>query len=160
MGRTIVQDVQPSFNGGLNVTADPSQVQPNQLRSAENGRLSEYGGIGKRLGIWRIVSSALGSGQPIQNGYTWNQSGGRTILAVQAGKLFTAPFVPPSFSGVIATQTDSELTTETGVSLLTESVYSAFTDQGGTMSSTATPSFAAFLYSAPPDTEWIGRAHV
>lgn len=155
MGRTIVQDVQPSFNGGLNLTADPSQVQPNQVRDAENGRLSEYGGIGKRLGTWRITTAALGSGGPIQNGYTWNQTSSRTILAVQGGKLFTAPFVPPSLSATLVTNSSQEITTEAGVTLTTESPYSAFTDQGGTMSSTATPSFAAFLYSAPPDTECV-----
>lgn len=79
MGRDIVQDVQPAFSGGLNLTADPSQVQPTQVRNATNGRLSEYGGIGKRLGTERITAAALGSGQPIQNGITWYRTASAEI---------------------------------------------------------------------------------
>ena len=153
MGRDIVQDVQPAFSGGLNLTADPSQVQPTQVRNATNGRLSEYGGIGKRLGTERITAAALGSGQPIQNGITWYRTASAEIMVVINGVLYTASFTPPVASSSLVTNAGAEIASEDNLSLVTESVYSAFTNQGGTLSSTITPSFASFIYLDSVDTE-------
>ena len=96
MGREVVLDAQPSFGGGLNVTADPSQLQPNQVRDATNVRLSEFGGAGKRLGTVRLTLAALGGGEPIQNGVSWYRVSASEIMVVQNGYLFTSSFSSPS----------------------------------------------------------------
>ena len=153
MGREVVLDAQPSFGGGLNVTADPSQLQPNQVRDATNVRLSEFGGAGKRLGTVRLTLAALGGGEPIQNGVSWYRVSASEIMVVQNGYLFTSSFSSPSVLFSFSTSSSLELTTEDDQTLFSESTVTPFVSQGNGLSTTNTPDFASFLYTAPADTE-------
>jgi len=49
-GREKVVDQQPKFDGGLNNVSDDAALLPNQLRRADNARLTDYGAITKRGG--------------------------------------------------------------------------------------------------------------
>lgn len=153
MGREVVLDAQPSFGGGLNVTADPSQMQPNQVREATNVRLSEFGGAGKRLGTVRLTLAALGGGQAIQNGATWYRVTNSKIMVVQNGYLYASGFSSPSALFSFSTSTGNELTTENDLTLFSESTVTPFVSQGNGLATTGTPDFASFLYTAPADTE-------
>ncbi len=153
MGREVVLDAQPSFGGGLNVTADPSQLQPNQVRDATNARLSEFGGAGKRLGTVRLTTAPLGSGEAIQNGVSWYRVSASEIMVVQNGYLYTSSFAPPSVLFSFSTSTSLELLTEDGLTLFSESTVTPFVSEGNGLSTTNTPDFASFLYTAPADTE-------
>ena len=153
MGREVVLDAQPSFGGGLNVTADPSQLQPNQVRDATNVRLSEFGGAGKRLGSVRLTLAVLGGGQAIQNGVSWYRVTASEIMVVQNGVLYTSSFASPSALFSFETSTGAELVSEASLTLLSESVVTPFVSSGSGLSTTNTPDFASFLYTAPADTE-------
>ena len=126
MGREVVLDAQPSFGGGLNVTADPSQLQPNQVRDATNVRLSEFGGAGKRLGTVRLTTAALGSGQAIQNGVSWYRVSASEIMVVQNGDLYTSSFAPPSLPLDLVSSIGDFLATDTGLTIATAPATTPF----------------------------------
>lgn len=93
-GRQVVEDAQVAFKGGLNTTADESQVAPDEIREAGNVRLTEYGGATKRLGTQRTHDDQLnasGSITPIRGGFTWRKTSPATHLVVSDGHLWTAP---------------------------------------------------------------------
>lgn len=90
--RRPVRDVAPAFSGGLNVSADPSAVQANELRRAENVRLTEYGGATRRNGTKRLHATALGSGNPVRGGFAWKKAASTELLAVSNGTLFTGTY--------------------------------------------------------------------
>ena len=115
-GRAPVRDGQVAFVGGLNLTADASQLAANQVRRADNARLTEYGGIVKRLGSQRLHAAAVGAGNPIRGGFAWNQPGFVRELIVANGGLLTGTY----------------------------SVGMSWTTVAGALSSGVYPSFAAF----------------
>lgn len=88
----MLSDVQPSFEGGLNSTADESQLKPNEMRRAQNARLTEFGGVTKVLGSQRTSASAIGSGNPVRGGLSWDNAGTVSQLAVSNGLLYTGPY--------------------------------------------------------------------
>ena len=53
------KDRQEGFRGGLNLVADESQLGREDLRRADNARLTETGGVTKRGGTRRIHSAAV-----------------------------------------------------------------------------------------------------
>lgn len=117
MSRRKLEDGQPGFGLGLNTSADASQLRRQELRRADNCRLSEAGAVKKILGQQRIHAAALGGGNPIRGGFAWKRANGTTqLLVVCNGKLYTGDY----------------------------SVGMAFTDRGGTLIASAIPSFAAF----------------
>ena len=144
MPRNVVRDTQAGFAGGLNLTADPTQLQPGQVRSMENGRLTSYGGIQKRRGTRRISPSAVSAGVAVQNGFTWFRLTRTEVLAVLAGTLYTASFIPFVSSESLLTESLDMLTDEDGAFLVTEASYSSFASQAGSLSASETPDFAAF----------------
>ena len=117
-GREKLADQQPRFDGGLNNVSDDSALLPNQLRRADNARLTDYGAITKRGGTRRTTAAAIASAS-VLNGYTWRQDGGtQQIMAVCNGLLHTATFL---------------------------STYPwTWTAQAGALSTTISPSFAQF----------------
>lgn len=155
MPRPVVVDAQPAFSGGLNVTADPSQLEPTQVRQAINGRLSEYGGVGKRLGTVRLSVDPIADGQPIQNGFTWYRPTSTQLLVVANGTLSTAEFITPAVAQQMVTEAEDYLATEGNEILVTSSPVTEFVDEGGTLSDTVPPAFASFLYTDPTDTECV-----
>lgn len=91
-GREKVLDQQPRFDGGLNSVSDDSALLPNQLRRAENARLTDYGAITKRGGTRRTSTSELAAAS-VLNGYTWRKDGGtQQLMAVCNGLLHTSTF--------------------------------------------------------------------
>lgn len=107
-GGTRLADSQPSFDGGLNTVSDDLFVQPNQVRQAGNGRLTEYGGITKRGGTQRTAAALTAS--PILNGFTWRRDAPSSpqLLAVTNGTLYTGtygafPITWSAQSGVLST---------------------------------------------------------
>jgi len=127
--REKVADAQLSMEGGLNETSTEAMVLPNQLRRANNARLTEFGAVKKRGGLQRTNSSALSAGNEIQNGFTWRQDGGiNQPMVVSNGTLFT-------------------------------SVYGSFpwtwTSRTGTLSTTEAPSFAQFRDAGGNDVVYI-----
>lgn len=118
MSREIVQDQQDGFGGGLNRSADESQLTANEVRRADNAVLTEYGAIVKRGGTRYLPSAALNGANVIQNGYSWRKDDGSAQeLVISGGKLFTATYGTPPVT---------------------------FTDQGALTASTGAPSFEAF----------------
>ena len=117
-GREKVVDQQPRFDGGLNNVSDDAALLTNQLRRADNARLTDYGAISKRGGTRRTAASALAAAS-VLNGYTWRQDGGtQQIMAVCNGTLYTSSFI---------------------------STYPwTWTSQTGSLSTTVAPSFAQF----------------
>ena len=104
MGRPLVEDLQQGFAGGLNTSADSSQMSANEVRRAENARLTEYGGIQKRRGTQRMHSTSISS---INGGFAWMQpttsyhfvaAGG----SVKTSPLGTAPLTWTTLTGSIA----------------------------------------------------------
>lgn len=75
MAREQVRDGQPSMVGGLNTVSTDSALAPNQLRRAENARLTEFGAVIKRGGTQRITSAALNA-SGILNGTVWRKDDG------------------------------------------------------------------------------------
>lgn len=118
MSRPLVGDQQDGFGGGVNRTADESQLAPNEVRRAENAVLTEYGAAVKRGGSRRLNASALNSTNAIQNGFAWRKDDGSAEeLVICGGKLLTATYGTPPVT---------------------------FTDEGAFVASSGTPSFAAF----------------
>lgn len=93
--RKPVTDIQEGFAGGLNVTADVSQLAPNEMRRAENGRLTTFGAFTKRLGTQRTHAAAIGGGSAIRGGFAWRQPGSVTQLAIANGTLHTGTYAIP-----------------------------------------------------------------
>jgi len=105
VGRRIVEDIQQGFAGGLNTSADSSQMSANEVRRAENARLTEYGGIKKRLGTQRMHASSLGA---INGGFAWMQptTSYHFVSAngvIKTAPLGSAPLTWTSLTGAIAT---------------------------------------------------------
>ena len=91
--RPVVQDRNTRFDGGLNISADPSQLAPNQVRRAENCRLTVFGGIIKRFGSRKLHATALQRASVVRAGFAWiKDDGTQQLLAVAAGKLHTATY--------------------------------------------------------------------
>lgn len=104
MGRRTVEDMQQGFAGGLNTSADSSQMNANEVRRAENARLTEYGGIQKRGGTQRMHASSIGS---INGGFTWMQPTTSYHIVAANGSVLTsplgsAPLTWTTLSGTIA----------------------------------------------------------
>ncbi len=89
MPRPVLLDVQPAFRQGLNTSADESQLKPEEVRTAENARLTEYGGVTKRFGSQRVSDSPV-STLPILAGFTWRKTVPASHLAVADGHLYHA----------------------------------------------------------------------
>lgn len=120
LGRRFASDVQVSFRGGLNTAADESQLKPDEVREAQNCRLTEYGGVTKRLGTQRVHDNTLAVVDitaGIAGGFTWRKTTPATHVAACDGHLFTAPHGPYPLS---------------------------WSDQGPGLDATALPSFASF----------------
>ena len=116
-----VLDAQPRFDGGLNSVSDEAALQDNQVRTAANARLTDYGAISKRGGT-RRTAAALAA-QPVTGGYTWAKDDGTvSVLAVCDGKLFTSAFNPTTWTWTQRTGTLSSNTT---------SYFASFRDAGG-----------------------------
>lgn len=118
MPRPVLTDAQNGYQGGLNTTADESQVGETELRRADNCRLTVFGSVTKRGGTQRTSSAALGSPSVVRGGSEWAPDGGSGVvqLAVANGTLYTGTYGVPM----------------------------TWTAQTGAISSTAYPSFAAF----------------
>ncbi len=101
-GRAIVTDQQTNVSGGLNISADASQLLPNQVRRAQNARLTVFGGILKRLGSQNLHASAIGGGAPVRGGFGWEKDdGSQQLLAVSNGKLHYGTYgIPMTWTAV------------------------------------------------------------
>lgn len=97
MARQIVEDLQQGFAGGLNISADSSQLERNEVRKATNARLTEYGAVQKRKGTQRAHATALGS---IHGGFAWMQPSSSFHIVAEGTKVSTAPIgsVPLTFT--------------------------------------------------------------
>jgi hypothetical protein len=117
-GREKVVDQQPKFDGGLNSVSDDASVLPNQMRRADNARLTDYGAVTKRGGTKRTTASPIAAAS-ILNGYTWRKDGGtQELMIVCNGLLHTSTYL---------------------------STYPwTWTAQAGALSTTVTPSFVQF----------------
>lgn len=102
--RRVVADQQSVLSGGLNISADSSQLQANQIRRAENTRLTVFGGLLKRLGSQYTHASAIGSGNPVRGGFAWEKDDGtQQLLAVSNGKLHYGTYgIPMTWTAVNA----------------------------------------------------------
>lgn len=85
---------QEGFRSGLNLVADESQLEPEDLRRADNARLTETGGVTKRGGTRRIHASAIASAV-VRGGYEWVRASGRQLLVLCNGQLFTGTYGLP-----------------------------------------------------------------
>ena len=117
-GGTLLGDMQPSFDGGMNTVSDDIATLTVQTRSATNCRLTDFGSIKKRQGTQRSSSAVLAAAA-VLNGYTWRKDAGtQQIMVACNGALRTATY--GSFP------------------------WSWGTPSGGTVSTTVPPSFAQF----------------
>ena len=92
-GRDKVVDQQPKFDGGLNSVSDDASVLPNQMRRADNARLTDYGAVTKRGGTKRTTASPIAAAS-ILNGYTWREDGGtQELMIVCNGLLHTSTYL-------------------------------------------------------------------
>lgn len=89
VGRPLLRDEQSSFGGGLNSSADESELKKNEIREGANAHLTEHGGITKRRGTQRTHDVAFPG--PVKGGYTWRKTSPATHLVIADGSLFTAP---------------------------------------------------------------------
>lgn len=142
MPRPKIRDAQGDFRGGLNIAADDEQLEPNEMRRADEAILDEYGAIKKRAGSQLLADSALHA-SGVQNGYAWlKDDGTQQLMVIANGTLHTAAFGIPT----------------------------TFTSRAGVMRTTGTPAFAGFrdgsgevVYMADGDTgtslnKWNGTA--
>lgn len=119
--RRIVSDGQSRFDGGLNISADSSQLQPNQVRRAQNCRLTVFGGLLKRLGSQNLHASAIGGGEPVRGGFHWKKDDGSVQeLSVSDGKLNYGTYGIP--------MTWTEVASPTFASSSVYPVFAAFRD--------------------------------
>ena len=92
-GREKVVDQQPKFDGGLNSVSDDASLLPNQMRRADNARLTDYGAVTKRGGTKRTTVSPIAAAS-ILNGYTWRKDGGtQELMIVCNGLLHTSTYL-------------------------------------------------------------------
>jgi hypothetical protein len=125
-----MRDGQSSFAGGLNTVSDDSALQANQVRLAQNARLTEYGAITKRFGSVRLATAALGAS--VRNGFSWFRDNGDVQgLAISGNTLYTI--------NMLATPGST--------------AWSAVAT--ATFSTTVTPTFAAFRNTAGNDVVFI-----
>lgn len=101
--RPLAIDRQVNFAGGLNTTADDTQVAANEVRASNETQLSEFGGAIKRLGSQYLHATALGSGAPVLGGFAWRPATGQQLLAVSNGTLYTTTYgtFPRSWSAQV-----------------------------------------------------------
>jgi hypothetical protein len=110
-----ILDAQPKFDGGLNSVSDDTALQPNQVRTAINARLTDYGAISKRGGTRR--TAAVLAAAPITGGYTWTKDDGTNpVLAICDGKLFTSAYNATTWTwtqqtGTLSSTTNSQFAT-------------------------------------------------
>lgn len=124
------RDGQTSFAGGLNTVSDDTALQPNQVRQAQNARLTEYGAITKRYGSVRLASANLGAS--VRGGFGWSKDNGDVQgLAIAGNTLYTINMLS---------------------SLGTQSWAAA---SGATFSTTVTPVFTEFLDSTGDECVFI-----
>lgn len=102
--------------GGLNTTADLSQLAENEVRRADNARLTEFGGITKCGGSERAHASALAASTAVRGGLSWDNAGTIQQLACCGASLFTGTF----------------------------SIGMSWTDRGGSITSTTQKSLVPF----------------
>ncbi len=102
--RRIVSDGQSDTSGGLNISADSSQLAPNQVRRAQNARLTVFGGLLKRLGSQNLHAAAIGSGNPVRGGFAWEKDDGtQQLLSVSNGHLHYGTYgIPMTWTQVAA----------------------------------------------------------
>ena len=110
-----IRDVQDGFGGGLNTSSDVYAMQPNEVRTAQNARLSTRGGISKRGGTQQVSAAAIAA-YVVKGGYSWRTASAVQEMAVVNGLLHTGTLAVPM-------------------------TWSA---QVGALSTTAVPSFATF----------------
>lgn len=92
MGRPKLTDEQPRFDGGLNTVSDEASLAPNQMRRAENARLTDFGAVTKRGGTKRTTTAELAASS-VQGGFDWRKdSGTGQLMAVVNGTLYTATY--------------------------------------------------------------------
>ncbi len=98
----MASETQSILSGGLNISADSSQLQENQVRRAENVRLTQFGGLLKRLGSQNLHASAIGTGNPVRGGFSWEKDDGtQQELAVSNGKLHYGTYgIPMTWTAV------------------------------------------------------------
>lgn len=102
--RRIAVDQQTVLSGGLNISADSSQLQPNQVRRAQNARLTVFGGLVKRLGSQNVHAAAIGSGNPVRGQFAWQKDDGtQQLLSVSNGTLNYGTYgIPMTWTNVAA----------------------------------------------------------
>jgi hypothetical protein len=77
MPRTVVRDGQfAGFAGGLNRTADPFALANNQIRVAENVRVSRFGGLIKRDGSYLYPAGSPPTTATAPSGFTCHPAAG------------------------------------------------------------------------------------
>lgn len=139
-GRPQVRDGQADCRGGLNTAAAADQLGQNELRRADNAHLTEFGGASKRRGTQRTHAAAIGSGNPVRGGYSWQQAASTQQLAVSNGLLHTGTY----------------------------SIGMTWTARAGALSSTAQIGFAhfrdgsgeaAYIADGGPLNKWDGATH-
>lgn len=100
MPKERVSDAQVSFIGGLNTAADIPQLKANEIRAAQNARLTDFGGVLKRGGLQRTHSAALNAATIVRNGYGWVRGTNVQQLAMCNGQLFTGTYgIPMTWTG-------------------------------------------------------------
>jgi len=120
-GREKVVDQQPKFDGGLNSVSDDASLLPNQMRRADNARLTDYGAVTKRGGTKRTTAAPIASAS-VLNGYTWRKDGGTQQLMIVCNGLLRTSTYGASYPWT-------------------------WTAQSGALSTTVVPSFAQFRNS-------------
>lgn len=115
-GRPKANEQQISFAGGLNTTADDTQVAADEMRQTNNSRLTEFGGVTKRGGSQNLHASPIGAGNPVRGGLAWLRASGQQLMAISNGTLYTASYGIPT----------------------------TWTSRGGTFTASVYPSFAPF----------------
>lgn len=128
MSRPVLPDQQPRFDGGLNTVSDDAALLPNQMRRAENARLTDFGAVTKRGGTRRASTAAIDASE-VQGGYGWRKDSGTSeILAIVDGTLYTTTY--GSFPWTWASEV-------------------------GALSTTAVPTFAQFRDAGGADVVYI-----
>lgn len=90
VGRMALQDAQLGFLGGLNRAADISQLAADELWDATNARLSEAGGLTRRLGSQRAHAAALAGA--VLGGHQYVHGGTTEQIAIAGGALLAGSF--------------------------------------------------------------------
>lgn len=126
---TQVRDAQNGFAGGINTVSDPIALQPNQIRSATNARINDYGAIEKRGGSVIVNGGTAGHVNlpyEVLNGAGFQKDDGTNY----------------AYSYVVCTDGSFRyLRCATGNAIPNQTWQ---TGTGATFSTTATPTFCAF----------------